>query len=99
VTRSAVRLSHRQLRRLGELDDETLPIAEVHRRFAREATARGLPRPSYECTRRLVNELRALRRRRVRTRDVLLEVAYRTRPVDALLDHVAGVELAPLDRS
>jgi len=99
MTRSAVRLSDRQLRRLAALEDDRLPIAEVHRRFARDAEARGLPRPSYERTRLLVNELRALRRRRVRTRDVAVDVAFRVRPPDALLDQVSGVGVPRLDSS
>ena len=99
MTRSAVRLSYRQLRRLAVLDDDRLPIAEVHRRFARDAEARALLRPSYERTRLLVNELRALRRRRVRTRDVLLDIAFRVRPPEALLDQISGVGVPRLDSS
>lgn len=96
MTRSAVRLSHRQLERLAELDDGRLPVAELHRRFAREAAERGLPRPSYERTRVLVRQLRHLRRHEVRTRDVLLEIAFRQRAPDAAVTHLAGTGLSPL---
>jgi hypothetical protein len=96
VTRSAVRLSHRQLEELAALDDGRLPMAEVHRRFARAAAARGLPRPSYERTRLLLHELRRLRRQQVRSRDVMLEIVFRQRAPEALVDHLAGLPLPPI---
>ena len=96
MTRCAVRLSHRQLEELAGLDDERLPLAEVHRRFARRAAERGLLRPSYERTRTLLNELRRLRRLRVSTARVLVEIAYRQRPPDAVVSHLSGTGGAPL---
>jgi hypothetical protein len=72
VTRSAVRLTYRQLARLDALDDGRLPMAEVHRRWGRWSAEHGLTQPSYERTRLLLHELRALRRRDRERRQVLL---------------------------
>ena len=76
VTRSAVRLTYRQLVRLDALDDGKLPLAEVHRRWARWSVENGLTHPSYERTRLLLHELRALRRRDRDRRDELLVLAF-----------------------
>jgi len=59
-----------------------------------EAERLGLPRPSYERVRVLVHALRTARRkaqRRPSTASVLLDVAMRVRPAEALLDHIAGI--------
>jgi hypothetical protein len=90
VVDSAPRLSPRLIDAIARLDDARLPIAEVRRRVGVEADRLGLPRPSYERVRELVHESRRLRAR-VRTGEVLLDVAFRVRPPDALLEHVAGV--------
>jgi hypothetical protein len=87
---SAVRLSHRQFERLAELDDKRLPIAEIHRRWAHWGVDNGLIRPSYERTRLLVHELRELRRHQVRTRDVLIDIAFRHRSPLDLERHLSG---------
>ena len=76
VTRSAARLTYRQLQRLDALDDGKLPIAEVHRRWGRWSVQHGLTHPSYERTRMLVHELRALRRQQRDTRQVLLDIVF-----------------------
>jgi hypothetical protein len=76
VTRSAVRLTYRQLAQLDALDDGRLPIAEVHRRWARWSVEHGLSHPSYERTRLLLHELRALRRRDRERRQELLVAAF-----------------------
>ncbi len=91
----APRISPRLLRALDRLDDRRLPIAEVNRRLGAEAERLGLRRPSYERVRVLVHLLRRWRRRPTTSR-VLLEVAYRTRPPSALLDHVGGIGLPEL---
>jgi hypothetical protein len=88
----APRISHRLVDAVVRLDDASVPIAETHRRVAAEATRLGLPRPSYQRIRELVHESRRFRRRRgPTTASVLLDVALRTRPPDALLEHMSGV--------
>lgn len=88
----APRLSHRLLDAVVRLDDPSVPIAETYRQVAGEAERLGLRRPSYERIRVLVHESRRLRRRRgPTTASVLLDIAFRTRPPEALLDHVSGI--------
>jgi hypothetical protein len=94
MLRFAPRLSPRLLEAIARLDDPSLPIAEVCRRVGGEAAEVGLPRPSYERIRVLVHALRSARRhlhRRPSTASILLDVALRVRPPDAVLDHVSGV--------
>ena len=76
MTRSAVRLTYRQLAQLDALDDGRLPVAEVHRRWGRWSIEHGLTYPSYERTRLLLRELRALRRRERERRQELLVDAF-----------------------
>jgi hypothetical protein len=52
-----------------------------------------LPQPSYEQVRVLVHEARRLRRRPTAA-GVFLDVVMRTRPPDALLQHVSDVGVA-----
>jgi hypothetical protein len=92
VLRFAPRISPRLLEALGRLDDQRVPIAETCRRLGSEAERLKLPRPSYERVRVLVHALRRLRRG-PSTASVLLDVAVRARPADALLDMMAGVPL------
>jgi hypothetical protein len=88
----APRLSQRLLDAVVRFDDPKVPIAETHRRVADEAVRLGLRRPSYERIRVLIHESRRLRRRRgPTTSSVLVDVALRARPPDAVLDHIAGV--------
>jgi hypothetical protein len=95
----APRISHQLLDAVVRLDDASVPIAETHRRVAAEATRLGLPRPSYQRIRELVHESRRLRRRRGPTAtSVLLDVALRARPADALLDHMSGVGVPKIAR-
>ena len=90
-------ISPRLLEALVELDDRSVPIAEVSRRVGDEADRLGLTRPSYERIRVLVHESRRLRAR-PSTASILFDLATRARPPDAFLDHVAGVDVAPLRR-
>jgi len=85
----APRISPRLLAELARIDEKAVPIAEVNRRLGAAAERLELPRPSYQRVRVLVHELRRVRRE-PRTRDVLIEVALRARPFEALLDHAAG---------
>jgi hypothetical protein len=71
-------------------DKPSVPIAETCRQVGREAERLGLPRPSYERIRELVHEARRLRRG-PSTASVLLDVAVRARPPEAVLDHLSGV--------
>ncbi len=87
---SAPRVSQRLIDAIARIDDRKMPIAEIRRRVGDEADRLGLPRPSYERVRELVHESRRLRAR-VTTKDVLLDVTTRTRPPDALLEHISGV--------
>jgi hypothetical protein len=67
------------------LDDEAVPIAEVHRRVATLASHLEYPRPSYEQIRVLVHEHRH-RGLTPTAGQVLLDVALKTRPPHALLE-------------
>jgi hypothetical protein len=86
----APRISPRLLDALVRFDKPSVPIAETCRQGGREAERLGLPRPSYERIRELVHDARRLRRG-PSTASVLLDVAVRARPPEALLDHLAGV--------
>jgi len=90
VVDSGPRLSPRLLAAISRIDDGSMPIAEVNRRVGSRAVRLGLPRPSYECVRAHVHATR-LRRKLPSTAEVLTDVAFRVRPVDAVLDHVSGV--------
>lgn len=74
---------------LERLDDESLPIAEVHRRVGALAEHFGYPRPSYEQIRVLVHEHRR-RGLAPSAGQILLEVAFRSRPPEALLELLTG---------
>jgi hypothetical protein len=95
VTNFAPRISLRLLAAIERLDDRSVSIAEVCRRVGAEAERLGLPRPSYQRIRVLVQEARR-RRMEPDTVDVLLDVAWRARPPEAVLDHLAGTGLPPL---
>ncbi|HEU4449185.1 MAG TPA: hypothetical protein VFR63_04260 [Gaiellaceae bacterium] len=75
---------------MERLHEPPLPIAETSRRVGALAGLLGLPRPSYEQVRRIVHDARR-RGRRPSTGDILLDVAFRTRPPIALGEHLAGV--------
>jgi hypothetical protein len=91
----APRISARLLHALDRLDNPRLPIAEINRRLGAEAERLGYRRPSYQRVRELVHRLRSLRRG-PSTGRILLEIAYRTRPPEALLDHLSGIGVPEL---
>jgi hypothetical protein len=93
----APRLSPRLLEAIVRLDDRRVPIAEVCRRVGAEAEHLGLPRPSYQRVRVLVHEARRAPRQPT-TPGVLLGIAFRSRPPEALVDHLSGVGVAPSPR-
>jgi hypothetical protein len=87
---AAARLDGRLLDALTQLDARGRPIAETHRQLGALASELGLARPSYERVRVLVHELRALQpqRRDPSLGRVLVDVAFRARPPEAVLDHI-----------
>jgi hypothetical protein len=93
----APRISPRLIKALVRFDDRAVPIAETNRRVGLEAEQLGLPRPSYERIRELVHDARRIRRGPT-TASVLLDVAFRARPPDAVLDHISGVDVPTLGR-
>ena len=89
---SAARISHRLYKRPVELDNPGVPIAETYRRVAAEAERLGLTRPSYERIRVLVHQERRWKRSRgPSTASVLVDVTFRLRPPEAVLDHLSGI--------
>jgi len=70
---------------IERLDDESVPIAEVHRRVAALASHLGYARPSYQQVRVLVHEHRRIGLAPT-AGQVLLEVALKTRPPQTLLE-------------
>lgn len=86
----APRISPRLVEAIVRFDKQSRPIAETNRRVGSEAERLRLPRPSYERVRELVHESRRLRRGPT-TASVLVDVAFRVRPPEALIDHLSGV--------
>lgn len=86
---SAPRLHPRLLNEIIRLSKARLSAAEITRRVGEKAARDGLPRPSYQRVRLLVHEAR-LRELEPSTVDVLLDVAFRVRPPDAVGAHLAG---------
>ena len=85
MTVAAPRIGPTLLAAIERLDDDELPIAEVHRRVAALASHLGFARPSYEQVRVLVHEHR--RRGLAPTAgQILLDVWLRSRPPQALLE-------------
>jgi hypothetical protein len=91
VAAAAPRIGPILLAGIERLDDDSLPIAEVHRRVAALASHLGLARPSYEQIRVLVHQHR--RRGLAPTAGkILLDVAFRSRPPEALLELLTGAK-------
>jgi hypothetical protein len=89
VTAAAPRIGPILLAGIERLDDENVPIADVYRRVAALASHLGYPRPSYEQIRVLVHEHRT-RGLAPTAGQILLEVASRRRPPEALLELLEG---------
>jgi hypothetical protein len=89
VASSAPRLDARLIAALERLLDEDVPVAELNRRLGAVAAALGLPRPSYERVRLIVNERRRGRLATPTTGEVLLGVATRSRHPEDLLKLLA----------
>jgi len=85
----APRIDSRLVATAERLDNPTTPIAETNRRVGAVAAELGLVRPSYEQVRSIVTRARRLGRR-PSAGDVLLDIAFRTRPPTSLIDHLTG---------
>ena len=87
----APRIGPTLLAAIERLDDDAVPIAEVNRRVGALASQLDLVRPSYEQIRMLVHEHR--RRGLAPTAgQILLDVAARSRPPEALLELLEGAK-------
>jgi hypothetical protein len=84
VYAAAPRLERRFLKAVAQLDDPAQPIAETYRRARAVADEFGIPRPSYERFRQHIRMSRRVQAKRNAKRDLLLDVALRVRPVEAL---------------
>ena len=93
----APRISPRLVEAIVRLDDRSVPIAETCRRVGAEADRLRLTRPSYQRVRELVHESRRIRRV-PSTAAVLVDVAFRMRPPEALADHLSGVGVPAVRR-
>jgi hypothetical protein len=82
---AAPRLDPRLLAALVRLDRHGQVIAETHRRLGAVADELGIPRPSYQQTRVAVHLLRA-KKLHPGVGEVLLDIALRVRPPEAILD-------------
>ena len=87
----APRLHPRLMQEIERLAPLQLSSAEICRRVGEKAERLGAPRPSYQRVRALVCEIRR-RPRRPSTAEVLVDVAFRARPPEAVLRHMAGDE-------
>jgi hypothetical protein len=75
---------------IERFNDPRRPIAETNRQIGLVAEAIGLPRPSYQQVRTIVHAQRAGRRRSPEIGSILLDIAFRAAPPEALLDVLAG---------
>jgi len=79
------RVERRFLDGVAKLDDRSLPIAETYRRTRDLAEQMGIPRPSYERLRVHVHATRRREEERRRTRELVFQLAYNTRPANEVL--------------
>jgi hypothetical protein len=92
MTVAAPRIDSRLIAAASHLDDRSEPIAETNRRIGALAGDLGLPRPSYEQIRLIVKDHRRGKLEPGIGR-LLLEISFRSRPPEALLDYLAGASL------
>jgi hypothetical protein len=85
---SAPRVDSRLVAALRRLDDGELPVAELNRRLGSIAQALGLAQPSYQCVRLLVRKIRRCREV-PGIGELLLDIALRNRPPEAILDYLS----------
>jgi hypothetical protein len=96
--RAAPKIDPRLVALIRRFDRPGRPIAEVNRRVGRAAEALGLTRPSYEQVRVHLHAVRAGKAASVGLGEVLLDVSFRARPPEALLDFAAGTLPPPRRR-
>jgi hypothetical protein len=89
---AAPRIDSRLVAAIAWLDDETEPMAETNRRIGFLAQDLRLAKPSYEQIRTLVKQHRRGRLRPT-AGQALLDIAFRVRPPEALLDYLAGTPM------
>jgi len=94
VVDAAPRIDSRLVAALSRLDDGKRPIAETHRRLGLVAEHLNLSRPSYEQVRVLVHLLRA-GRTGSEIGQALLDIAFRVKPPESLLDALVEQGSAP----
>jgi hypothetical protein len=94
VTAQAPRVNPLLVAALEHLDDRHVPIAETNRRLGQLAGSIDVPRPSYQQVRVLVHAVRERQEARRAARraavDLILDVQFRRRPPDALLELLHG---------
>jgi hypothetical protein len=93
----APRIRRELVEAVVRFDDRSQPIAETCRRVGAEADRLGFTRPSYQRVRELVHESRRIRRG-PSTASVLVDVAFRLRPPEAVLDQLSGIGVPDLRR-
>ena len=86
---SAPRISECLVAAIAKLDKPGRPIADVHRGVGEIAELIGLHRPSYQQVRVIVHHLRD-RRRDPSLGQVLLDISFRVKPPEAILDALSG---------
>jgi hypothetical protein len=89
--RFIARISAQVRSEIERLAEGSQSAAEITRSVGVTAERLGQRRPSYERVRTIVREVRC-RPRRPSTTDVLLDVAFRVKHPNALLEHLAGLD-------
>jgi hypothetical protein len=92
MTAAAPRIHPVLIAALDRLDDPSLPIAETHRQLANLAEKLGFYRPSYQQVREYVHEARLRRRGKAPLAPVLVDVMFRVRPFEAIVQTLAGTD-------
>jgi hypothetical protein len=82
------RTDARLIAAIEKLDRSDVPIAETWRRVGLVADQLELTRPSYQQVRLIVHAARR-RGRHPTAGDILLDIAFRTRPPQAFIDYLA----------
>lgn len=92
---AAPRIDPRLVAALEFLDDARLPIAEVNRRIGEVALRYGMTKPSYEQIRVHVHTMRRIGSAPT-TGQILLDIMFRARAPEELVDHLSGAGVRDL---